>query len=398
MMPRAPSIGVAAIVAAALVSVVTFVAPAEAHAQSLYNAAGLGVPLEAVDGRARALGNLGIGLGGGAFMPTDPGALGRLRVSTGIMAAQPTWMDFRTPAGATGSVQGTRFPLLGIAYPILGGMMSVQIGSYLDQNYEVQRTNTVDFGRGPIETADDFRQDGSISNLNLGYARMIGDALSAGITVGRYAGSLDRSLTRTYGDEETTDVDSYVESGTWSYEAWAFTAGVSADLSSRARVAVSVQAPTELDAEGEAETRGSDRTYSLPVQYRAGASVTVSPALVVSASVLLADWSDVQRDLQGAALAGDQNGYGIGVELSRARFFGRTVPLRLGFRETGIPFTFDPDGTERIISGGLGLELATSGDVVLAGVDLAVERGHRFGGGINEKFWRATISLLASGL
>ena len=32
--------------------------------QSLYNAAGLGVPVEALDGRARALGSLGIGLRG----------------------------------------------------------------------------------------------------------------------------------------------------------------------------------------------------------------------------------------------------------------------------------------------------------------------------------------------
>ena len=42
--------------------------------------------------------------------------------------------------------------------------------------------------------------------------------------------------------------------------------------------------------------------------------------------------------------------------------------------------------------------IVASGDVVLAGVDFAVERGHRFGGGVNEKFWRATVSLLASGL
>lgn len=375
-----------------------FLSTTTLSAQSLYNAAGLGVPVEALDGRARALGNLGIGLRGGSFMPTDPGSLGRLVVSTGVMAAQPQWIDYRIKDGSSGSVQGNRFPLLGIAYPLFRGMMSVQIGSFMDQNYEVQRTTEVDFGRGPIETTDDFRQDGSISNLNLGFARMFGERFSAGLTLGRYAGAMERSLTRTFGNEQTTDVDPYVEAGTWSYKAWSVTGGVAADLLDRARVSVSVHVPTQLEAEADENTEGQDREYTLPIQYRAGASVTLGPALVVSGSILIADWSDTQSDLTGAAVAGDQNGYGLGIELSRATFFGKTAPLRLGFRESGIPFAFQEGATERIISGGFGLELSSSGDVVLAGVDFAVERGHRFGGGVNEKFWRGTISLLASGL
>ena len=229
-------------------------------------------------------------------------------------------------------------------------------------------------------------------------ARMFGERFSAGLTVGRYAGSMERSLTRTYGNEQTTDVDSYVEAGTWSYKAWSVTGGVAADLFDRARISASVHVPTQLEAEADENTDGQDREYALPVQFRVGASVTVGPALVVSGSMLLADWSDTQADLTGAAVATDQNGYGLGIELSRATFFGKTAPLRLGFRETGIPFAFQEGATERVISGGFGLELSSSGDVVLAGVDFAVERGHRFGGGVNEKFWRGTISLLASGL
>ena len=104
-----------------------------AAGQSLFNAAGLGLPIEALDGRARALGNLGIGLRGGSFLPTDPAALGYLAFSTGVMAAQPSWVDYASEGGVTGKVQGNRFPLLGIAYPFFQGMMSVQIGAFLDQ-------------------------------------------------------------------------------------------------------------------------------------------------------------------------------------------------------------------------------------------------------------------------
>lgn len=375
-------------------------AGAPAAGQSLYNAAGLGVPVEALDGRARALGNLGIGLRGGSFMPTDPGGLGRLSVSTGVMAAQPTWVDYDVN-DVSGKFQGTRFPLLGLAYPLLSGMMSVQIGSFMDQRYEVTTSGVIDIGTGPIPRTDEFDQTGSISNVNFGFSRMFGQRLSAGVTVGRYSGSLVRSLTRTYGDEASplADVDPYEERGEWSYGAYSFTAGAAYDLGSSTRIAASVQVPTKLDAEATAETRGSDRTYHLPMQYRLGASFALSPALVVSGSAQIADWSRVQDDLVGIAYAGDTNGFGLGVELSRARLLGKEAPLRFGFRRTGLPFSFDEGGAiEQVISGGFGLELSRVGDIVLASVDLAIERGRRTGAGLSENFWRATISLLASGL
>jgi hypothetical protein len=375
-------------------------AVAPAAGQSLYNAAGLGVPVEALDGRARALGSLGIGLQGGSFMPTDPGALGRLAVSTGVMAAQPAWADYEVD-GLTGSIQGTRFPLLGLAYPLLSGMMSLQIGSVLDQRYTATTTGVIDIGTGPIPRTDEFDQAGSISNVNIGFSRMLGERLSAGLTVGRYSGSVVRSLTRTYGDETEAleDVDPYEERGEWSYGAYSFTAGAAYDLGSSTRIAASIQVPSELDAEATEDTRGSDRSYHLPVQYRVGASVALGPALVVSGSAQLADWAPAQDDLVGSAYAGTTNGFGVGVELSRARLLGKAAPLRFGFRRTGLPFSFDEDGAiERVISGGFGLELSRAGDIVLASVDLAIERGRRSGVGLDEKFWRATISLLASGL
>ena len=43
-------------------------------AQSFFNASGLGLPTDPLDGRSRALGNVGIGLSDGALLPTDPGA------------------------------------------------------------------------------------------------------------------------------------------------------------------------------------------------------------------------------------------------------------------------------------------------------------------------------------
>lgn len=368
-------------------------------AQSLFNAAGLGIPVEALDGRARALGNLGIGLDGGSFIPTDPGALGRLGISTGVMVAQPSWTDYSADGGASGKFQGNRFPLLGLAYPVFSGMMSVQVGSFLDQAYEAVREGTIDVGTGPIETNDVFRQDGSISNVNLGFSRMVSSSVSLGLMVGRYAGSLDRTLTRTYGSEgATTNVDAYVEAGVWSWVGHSFTAGATADVGSILRVSASVQVPTDLDARASEETRGDDRTFDLPIQYRVGATAAFTPSVKVTGSLALADWSSVGDGLIGTSIAHNTNGVGLGLELSRARLWGKDAPLRFGFRRTGLPFSFDGDRVnERVFSAGFGLALNTTNSIVLAGVDLAIERGRRTGGGLTENFWRATLSLLASG-
>lgn len=367
------------------------------HAQSLFNAAGLGTPVEALDGRARALGSVGIGLPGRSIMPTDPGGLARLGISTGIMAASPSWVDYTAPGDRSGSFQGNRFPLMAIGYPVVGGMASIQIGSFLDQTYEVTSVGEADLGDGPVRTTDLFTQDGSVSNVNLGFSRPLGQRFSAGLTVGRYAGSLDRTLERTYGEEdEAGNIDTYVESGVWAWTGWSLTAGGSADFENL-RVAASVQLPSALDGNASDETRGSDRSFSLPVQYRMGATVTVGPSILVHGSAVLADWSDAQDDLTDS-FASTGNGFGLGVELSRARLLGRDAPLRFGFRRVGLPFALqDESVTERTFSGGFGLVLNESAGVVLAGLDMSIERGLRSSANLTENFWRATLSLMTSG-
>jgi hypothetical protein len=367
------------------------------QAQSLFNAAGLGLPLEALDGRARSLGNLGIGLPGSAFLPTDPGALGRMTISTGIIAGQPSWVDYSQAGGASGNFQANRFPLMGLAYPVLSGMMSVQVGSFLDQTYRQLGTGSVVLGTGTVDTSDEFVQDGSVSNLNVGFARMVTSDLSVGVTLGRYAGSVDRTLTRTYGDG-SSGIDDYVEAGVWSYVGHSLTAGAAMDMTPDLRVAASIQMPTNLKANASEETRGVDGSFDIPIQYRLGASANVGSSLLVTGSLAFADWSGTQSDLSSGGFAGDTNAYGVGVELTRARLWGKDAPLRFGFRRSGLPFSFTDSGaSERVFAGGLGLVLNTTNEIVLAGLDMAIERGRRSGGGLIEDFWRATISLRASG-
>jgi hypothetical protein len=86
------------------------------------------------------------------------------------------------------------------------------------------------------------------------------------------------------------------------------------------------------------------------------------------------------------------------MELSRARIFGKQAPLRFGFRQSSLPFSLEADrASERVFAGGFGLGLNEAEGVVLAGVDLAVERGRRTAGPVTEEFWRGTVSLRVSG-
>ncbi len=370
------------------------------RAQSLFNAAGIGLPLEALDGRARALGSLGIGLPGTTLLPADPASAARLLVPGGLLVIEPSWVDL-TRDGTAGHryFRGNRFPLFVAGYPVRGGMATLHATSVLDQAFVGERAVTVDLGGNSTQATDTFEQDGAVSSLNAGYARMLTPTTSAGISVGRYSGSVNRRLRRQFSDSASANqVLPYGSSGTWTYSGYQVTAGVSSDFLGLVRVAASATLSTELDATATSVTAGSDRSYDMPLQLRIGASSQLAPGLTLSASAARANWSGTADDLGAGAQAGTATAFGVGLELSQARLFGRTTPLRLGFRRKGLPFPLEGDDAhEQSLSGGLGFALNEVNEVVLASVDLAVEKGNRTGGTYREDFWRATVSLKVSG-
>lgn len=369
-------------------------------AQSILASAGMGFPVEALDGRSRALGSFGVGLGGSTLEPGDPAASGRVLLSTGTIAVQPSWLSLtEDDAGERTHFRGTRFPLIALGYPVRGGMATLHAASVFDQGYRGERSGEVVLGGSPVPVTDAFAQRGSISTLALGYARMLGPRTSVGVSVGRYTGTITRSLVRQY--EATAGagaIEPYRQTGSWRYSGISVTGGVATDARGIVRVAASATWSSDVKAAATGSTEGGDRSFAVPLQLRVGASSVLVPGLTLSASAVHADWSGTGDDLGGTARAGRVTGVGAGVELSRARLFGRQAPLRLGFRRTGLPFSLDSEpATERVLSGGLGLVLSESEGVVLAATDLALERGLRSGGTFSEDFWRATVSVRLSG-
>jgi len=374
-------------------------AAAPLSAQSLFNAAGIGLPMEAVDGRARALGSVGLGLPGSSLVPADPAASARLPVPGGMLVMEPSWVDLsRDGSAGHRYFRGSRFPLFAAAYPVRGGMASLVATSVLDQAYRGERAVAVDLGGTPVQATDFFDQSGSVSALSAGYARMVTPRTAVGVSVGRYAGSVLRRLVREFGDSAiAAQALPYASGGSWSYSGYQVTAGVSSDITTFLRVAGSVTYSTELTADPTGQTLGAGRSFALPLQVRVGASSQLAPGLTLSASGSWADWSDTEADLSSGQ-AGSATSVGIGLELAQARFFGRTTPLRLGFRRRGLPFALEGDSAhEQVFAAGFGFGLNETQEVVLASVDVGLEKGNRTSGTYREDFWRATVSLRVSG-
>jgi len=352
----------------------------------------------AVDGRGRALGNLGLGLPGGALLPGDPAAAARLLLPSGVLVAQPSWVDVSNGTDSDYS-KGTRFPLFGAGFPAFGGMFSVHFSSVLDQTFRGVRDTELMLGGETVIARDLFEQKGSVSALTVGFARMLMEQVSVGVSVGRYTGKLDRLLVRSTVSNQGPAVQPYVSQGSWSYAGYLVTAGLAARLVEIVNVSASATWSSQLDANATETTTGGDGSYDVPLQLRLGASAALAPGLLLVASATRADWSAVSDNLNGDEPTQAELAYGVGLELSRMRLLGRQAPLRLGFRQAALPFSPNSeDATEQAFSGGLGLTLSQTGEIILAAVDLAVERGTRSAGDLEEQFWRGTLSMQLSGL
>lgn len=382
----------------ALLAVALFAARLEA--QSVLAAGGLGVPIEAVDARGRALGSVGPGLFGTGLVPGDPVSAVDLIVPTLAFSLQSSWLAV-DQAGVLSNQSTARFPTMGFAYPVPRlGILSVTYGSVLDQRWQFESTRAIPLAAGGVsDVTDRFVSDGGVAAARLGFARRLSPNLGVGVGVGRYTGSVQRRFTRNFDSLGlNVEVAPFQTGGRWGYSGLLADLGVTFDLPEVLRASVGLEWSTALDAEPDSATGGDAQSYDLPLQLRAGVSARLAPGLSAVASASYADWTGTDDDLTGSTTSGGAMTVGAGVEWDRAALFGRTLPIRFGWRRAELPFrlgTLDP--VETTYSGGLGIVLARGGALPLAAMDASIERGSRSGGTIAEDFWRSTLSFRVSG-
>lgn len=368
-------------------------------AQSLFGSAGLGVPLEPLDARARALGAIGPGLLGSTLTPNDPSSAAGLVLPTLTATMQPLWGSFEE-SGVEGDLQGTRFPLVLAAYPMgVFGNVTASYQGVFDQRWAAERSSLIDVGGEQVRANDRFESLGGAALFQVGWARALGERAGVGISVGRYTGRLDRLFSRTLDTLSVgADVSTFTEASSWNYTGTAGSVGVHVDPNPLIRVGASVHWSGSLEADPKERTEAAGSTFDLPIEYRVGASGALTQRLMFTAGLRYADWSGADGDLTDVETVGSTLSFGAGMEWGGPRFLGRTIPIRLGYRRSALPYRYRAgDPRESALAAGLALNFSQVQEFTLAGIDLALERTHRWDDVLSERFWRMTASLRVSG-
>ena len=374
--------------------------PTPAAGQSVLAAAGLGVPMDPVDARGRALGSVGPGMFGTGLIPSDPGASLDLAIPTGTMSIQSAWLAIDQPGRPT-NPSGNRFPALGVSYPVQNlGVLTVTYGGVLDQRWRLERKQVVDLGELEVPVTDVFVSTGGVSAVRLGFARRLSGTLGVGAALGAYTGNVERRLTRGF-DSLVVEVSvpPFESGGRWTYSGLTGTVGVVLDLGDLLRAGGTLTLSSALEAEPSEDEQGQAQSYDMPAELRAGLSASLATDLTAALSVAYVDWSTTAAGVRAGTTASSALTLGAGLQWEGASFLGRSLPIRMGWRRVELPFYFaDRQPVETAFAGGLGILLLASTDALpLAQVDVALERGSRLGGEVTERFWRSTVSLRIAG-
>jgi len=368
--------------------------PGTASAQSFLGARGLGVPVGALGARAAALGNLGIGLAGVEVSAGDPATWANLVWPTVSISMQPAWGEFDLD-DQVGDARTTRFPLLGIGYPVhrARGGVTLSLAGYLEQRFVAEHESQVVLNDVEVDVEDRLAVDGGTSVVRLGWAQRLGSRFALGVTAGTFVGRLEEVFDRELDSLAIGgEVYSFLEENRWRYSGTTVTVGFSADPAALLHVAGAVEWSRDLTEAPQGETVG-ERLYSIPARYSGGATGRLTPRLHLNASVVYQDWSAAEGFGEGVL---SQRKWNFGTGLEWLLFDGetRSLPLRFGYRQLAAPFRYEKeDPVESVWSLGLGFNFVKAENQRFGWMDVALERGTRTSEPLAERFWRATVSV-----
>ncbi|MFW6084632.1 MAG: hypothetical protein ACODAA_05410 [Gemmatimonadota bacterium] len=379
---------------AAFVSL-SMVVAAPVGAQTPISSVGLGVPVPSIDARAAALGGTGLGLRDGSLSARNPADIALFgRPALGITYAP----EGASVEGDDGSLDTgrSRMAVLRGAVPFEGWAVGVAFASELDQDWQVEFSDTLAATDGEYPFTEQRSQDGGISSVNLTAARDLGSlavgveyAILTGRTQLRYRREFEPAL-----DDPSSVLNPSTGRATWQYGGSRVRVGASLPLGDRVQVGADVSLSGELTAERDTVAGpAGTRRYDMPAAMEAGGSARVSDRLLLAGAGGWTGWAGAEGG-SDEYVASNVTWFGVGAELTGTRLLGASVPLRLGIRRTGLPF--HAPGTEQpsetAVTLGLGVRVAEE----KARLDFALELGSRgdlAGSGVEEGFRRLSLSL-----
>ena len=345
---------------------------------------------------------MGVGLRGPELHPLDPAAAADFVLPTITVTLLSTSADFRLGEG-TGKASGQRFPVMGVLFPVgRAGRVFASFSTAFDLRWGTTVTRTVELGEvvGLARVTDQFASDGGVSTLRLGWSKRVNPTISVGLSGGPYLGDVVRSFFRSIDSAAVRGFpEPTVEQGAWDFSGFTGTAGLGVTLGETFHFSGSVTTSSALEATPKGATEGEALDFDLPVEWRGGATVNLTPDLIGVASVEWADYDEVIGEESQIATRGSTMDWGLGAEWAQPTFRGSPMPVRLGYGSRQLPFLFD-QGTadETYFTAGLGIQFVPIANNPLGLFDISLEKGSRDAPGLSEDFWRFSMSLRISGL
>ncbi|HEU0055020.1 MAG TPA: hypothetical protein VFQ39_17660, partial [Longimicrobium sp.] len=178
---------------------VLLAAAPSAGAQSILSSRGLGYPLQPLDARLRGLGGVSTGLESPRLSMVNPADAAGLPAPGLVFTFQPDVYD-ASAGNVEASGSTARFPLILAGFP-LGRRFTgtVGYGSFLDQNWKVEQTDSLDLATGRVEVNDRFVSRGAVARFRAGGAYRLTDRVAVGLAADLFTGAVHDSATRTIG-------------------------------------------------------------------------------------------------------------------------------------------------------------------------------------------------------
>ncbi len=374
-------------------------------AQSITAARGPGYPVLPTDGRSVTMGGLGIGLHGLTATMVNPAAAARMTRRGALVALEVTERNVRI-GDAEDELGTTRFPLIRVAFPMGGVVLTTGYGGFLDQNWGLVREGEQVLGDTTVAFSDRLISDGGVGQFQFGLAVPVGERLDLGAAVGVHLGSQRVEYSRRFEVGTEGFVDPFQEIMSWRYSGPMAQVGAQWAPADMVLVAASLTWSGTLVGDSTAGRAGR-RELDLPLQIAGGASGVLVPGLMATVSGRWSGWSVTDADAigvsspAGPASSRDTWEVGGGLEWAPIRPAAtRIFPLRAGIQYRQLPFPFAEEApTEWFASVGGGMRVGPDPQNPLAAVDLAVQRGTRTADGagtfgdLTERMWRFTVSV-----
>jgi hypothetical protein len=364
-----------------------------ASAQSILANRGLGLEVQPRSARGASLGGLTLGLASSEVAWANPaGAVGL--PAAGLLTAFQYDELSGEHGGQEVSAGAARFPVILAAFPFgPRWAATVGFGSFLDQNWAVQRLDSLVVDGETVRVVDRITSEGGVARIRAAAGARVLPQLSVGLGVDLFTGTVQRVSGRIFPGEGAPRCCA----ARWDYSGLGVLGSAHWAPNEAFRLAGSASVGGNLEAEPRG-TGGEALSYSIPAAVEVGASAQIAPRFLLAAGGDWTGWSSLDEPLARVGGARDAWSLKGGLEWDALQFGVRSLPIRLGGRTRALPFrtaarTDAAWISERALTAGTGLVMGGGGAVV----DLGVERGSRSGEvGVNESFWRfnASVSVL----